>query len=212
MEIARIPSSFDRDGETRMKEDLEPLSDLAIKEGAHKSVAVSSKDLVFTEMTMDLSDVPLEEQSIFWPAPRFPNDSIQAALKEYLWAVVFRIDLNDQESLDRSEGQNIAFARPYYSPDNAQMGIFKIAGLLEAACFYRGYYLSIGLAAGNCKQVLCQEERKCQALTVGKPCRHPLRSRPSIEACGLDLEEIARKAGWNDLAKKQFLTGMVFVG
>jgi hypothetical protein len=38
-----------------------------------------------------------------------------------------------------------------------------------------------------------------------------LRPRPSIEACGLDPESIAEKAGWKDIGENAFLMGMVFI-
>jgi predicted metal-binding protein len=173
---------------------LESLLRLCVEAGAHECAIVECGDLVFVDRADEPADVPVEERSIFWPVPRFPSDSIEDAVRQYRKAVVFGLNVDAGDSRE-----------------DAMKRIYEIASRVESACFYGGYYLAIGLAVGNCKKVFCDKERKCQALTVGKPCRYPLRSRPSIEACGLDMEEIAGRAGWKDLDPSAFLMGMVFV-
>ncbi len=173
---------------------LGSLRELCIEAGAHACAVIECEDLSFVERSDAQQYVPDEERSIFWPVPRFPIDSFEDAVRLYGKALVFGLKVGD-------EGARIEVMRK----------IYDIANKVESACFYGGYYLAIALAAGNCKEVFCGGERKCQALTVGKACQYPMRSRPSIEACGLDLEVIAAKAGWDDLDENAFLMGMVFV-
>jgi len=173
---------------------LESLLELCTDEGAHACSVIECGDLVFVDRSSTLQDVPDEERSIFWPVPRFPRDSIEDAVGLYRRAVVF--------------GMRVDAAQ---SRIDVMRTVYDIASRVESACFYGGYYLAIGLAAGNCKEAFCAGEKKCQALTVGKPCLHPLRSRPSIEACGLDPGAIAAMAGWDDYEPNAFLMGMVFV-
>ena len=173
---------------------LESLLKLCVKAGAHECAVVECGDLIFVDRADEPAEVPAGERSIFWPVPRFPKDSIEDALRSYRKAVVFGLNVRAADSRT-----------------DAMKKIYDIATRVESACFYEGCYLAIGLAVGNCKEVFCEKENKCQALTVGKPCRYSLRSRPSIEACGLDMEAIARKAGWKDLDPSTFLMGMVFV-
>jgi predicted metal-binding protein len=173
---------------------LDSLRELCIEAGAHACSVIDCDDLPFVTGESAPQDVPAGERSIFWPLPRFPRDSIEDALRQYRKAVVFGL---------RPEAGELRAA--------AMKKVYDIAGRAESACFYGGYHLAIGLAAGNCKEVFCGEERKCQALTVGKPCLYPLRSRPSVEACGLDREAIAAKAGWEDFEQDILLMGMVFV-
>jgi len=194
MAIEAIKPLRDRDNTSRLDGMLESLLGLCMEAGAHACAVIECGDRLFVDRSTALQDVPDEERSIFWPLPRFPRDSIEDALRQYRKAVVFRLDPDTGESRA-----------------GAMKKIYDIAGRVESACFYGGYHLAIGLAAGNCKEVFCGEERKCQALTVGKPCRYPLRSRPSIEACGLDREAIAAQAGWEDVEPDAFLVGMVFV-
>jgi predicted metal-binding protein len=194
MRIEPVPPHAGRALDSRLQEALGSLQELCIDSGASACAVIECVDLVFAERAAEPPDMPTEERSIFWPVPRFPQDSIEDAMRQYRQALVFRLDIAGRGSRD-----------------GATSKIYDIAGRLESACFYGGFYLAIGLAAGNCREVFCGGEKKCQALTVGKPCLYPLRSRPSVEACGLDLEAIAAKAGWGDLEAGSFVMGMVFI-
>ena len=111
MEIARVIPREDDNYEPRLKKALEALCELAVTEGAHECAVVECKDLVFKDISTDAPDVPVEERSIFWPVPRFPKDSLQDAIRQYRWAVAFRLNIDDEESReerrdydDRSSG------------------------------------------------------------------------------------------------------------
>ena len=194
MRIEPVPPRTGKDDPARMDEFLGSLLELCAEAGARDCAVIDCEDLVFSGRANEFEDVPAEERSIFWPVPRFPNDSIEDALHQYRKAVVFGLNVGAGDSRRDVMKKN-----------------YDLAGRVESACFYGGYYLAIGLAVGNCREVFCDEEKKCQALTVGKPCRYGLRSRPSIEACGLDLEAIAETAGWSGRDPDTFLMGMVFV-
>ncbi|HOK05822.1 MAG TPA: DUF2284 domain-containing protein [Syntrophales bacterium] len=61
---------------------------------------------------------------------------------------------------------------------------------LEGEAFKDGYYKAFVMLAGPC--VLCKD---C-GLTEGIPCRFPARTRPSMEACGIDVYQTARNNGF----------------
>ena len=63
-----------------------------------------------------------------------------------------------------------------------------IVAALERGLFLDGYYKVFGMASGPCR--LC---RKCD---TKKPCRYPDVARPSMEACGIDVYQTARNAGF----------------
>ncbi len=72
----------------------------------------------------------------------------------------------------------------------------RVVSAVESMAFYDGYYLSMGFAAGSCKQTLCYKFPNCQALE-GKGCPTPNIPRPSMEeAVGLDAYQMAAKLGW----------------
>ncbi|DAC73448.1 MAG TPA: hypothetical protein DSN98_00285 [Thermoplasmata archaeon] len=64
----------------------------------------------------------------------------------------------------------------------------SIVSTLEREAFLSGYYKAFGMSAGPC--VLCE---KCN---VEKGCKHTEEARPSMEACGIDVFQTARVAGF----------------
>jgi len=73
---------------------------------------------------------------------------------------------------------------------------YEIASRIEAEAFHDGYYFALGFAGGPCKSVFCPDD-ECTALIPGQSCRHPLRSRSSMEGVGMDAYTMATKVGWD---------------
>ena len=78
----------------------------------------------------------------------------------------------------------------------AYQSIFHIVNEVESMAFYDGHYLAFGFGAGSCRHTFCSQHESCQALE-GKRCRMALRSRPSMEAVGIDVYKMAASAGWD---------------
>ena len=64
--------------------------------------------------------------------------------------------------------------------------IHGIIPILEGEMFLDGYFKAFGMGAGPCQ--LCQ---KC-----AKYCRHPDKTRPAMEACGIDVFTTVRSNGF----------------
>lgn len=64
----------------------------------------------------------------------------------------------------------------------------KILAKIERQVFLKGWYKAFVLGAGPCE--LCRE------CNLEGPCAHPSEARPSMEACGIDVFQTARKAGF----------------
>lgn len=64
--------------------------------------------------------------------------------------------------------------------------IHALIPALEREIFLDGYYKAFGMGAGPCQ--LCS---KC-----GKFCRNPAKTRPSMEACGIDVYSTVRANGY----------------
>ena len=77
----------------------------------------------------------------------------------------------------------------------AVVNIFEAVSKVESMSYYDGYYLSMGFAAGSCKETLCFKFPDCQAMER-KGCRHPNIARPSMEAVGFDAYRMAARVGW----------------
>jgi len=64
----------------------------------------------------------------------------------------------------------------------------KAIAAIEREVFLSGFYKAFALACGPCD--LCAE---CDLDT---PCEHPSEARPAMEACGIDVFQTARDAGF----------------
>jgi predicted metal-binding protein len=69
---------------------------------------------------------------------------------------------------------------------DAYTNIHAIIPKLEREIFLDGYFKAFGMGAGPCR--LCE---KC-----AKICRHPDKTRPSLEACGIDVYTTVRSNGY----------------
>ncbi|MCX7703527.1 MAG: DUF2284 domain-containing protein [Planctomycetota bacterium] len=71
-------------------------------------------------------------------------------------------------------------------PNEKKKTITKFVAELERTIFLDGYYKTWAMGCGPCR--LCK--------TCADECRHPEQARPSMEACGIDVFETVRKAGF----------------
>ena len=112
---------------------------------------------------------------------------LQDLLKKYHWAVFFTLDV-PPEVIVRDKAtikERVA----------AYQHVYKIVNELESVAFYDGHYLAFGFAAGSCRHTFCGQQEGCLAME-GKNCRFSLKSRPSMEAVGIDVYKMAaRPAG-----------------
>lgn len=66
--------------------------------------------------------------------------------------------------------------------------ISAIAVRIEKEAFWSGYYKALAMGAGPC--------RLCRSCNTKSLCRHPDDARPSMEACGIDVFQTARRNGF----------------
>jgi len=79
-----------------------------------------------------------------------------------------------------------------------QRNIHETMYELEREAFLDGLHRAFAYAAGPCRRC-----KTCAAETIDNPnefskrhCRNPTKTRPSMEACGIDVYRTARKAGF----------------
>ncbi|MBI4295259.1 MAG: DUF2284 domain-containing protein [Chloroflexi bacterium] len=122
------------------------------------------------------------------PEPEF----MRKALSRYLWAILYRVDLEHWEQYIPAQWGSPARepGKTWSYHDKAS----EITGTIEGMAFRDGYYLALGLGGGSCKTTLCHGF-VCRVLDSG-PCRFFLRARPSMEAVGIDAIALALKVGW----------------
>lgn len=99
-----------------------------------------------------------------------PPEYTQKMLKEYSKGLlsIYRVEPEEEERMENVIGNAVAD--------------------LEKQIFLDGYYKAYGMGAGPCGL--------CEACDLVKPCKHPDRARPSMEASGIDVYQTVRNAGF----------------
>ena len=62
---------------------------------------------------------------------------------------------------------------------------------LEQSCKTRGFFKAFALCSGPCDV--------CEECTVDTLCKYPEKTRPTLQACGIDVHGTVSNNGWGDL-------------
>ncbi|MEM1588782.1 MAG: DUF2284 domain-containing protein, partial [Candidatus Bathyarchaeia archaeon] len=87
--------------------------------------------------------------------------------------------------------------------------LYDVINKLERELFLQGYYKAFGFGGGHCPY--CE---KC--LLDVKQCKNLLLTRPSMEACGINVFETAKNAGFSikilkDKNQKFYRFGLILI-
>ncbi len=167
---------------------LEELSDYAMEIGATRAKIVEARDLVVKESARARCYIPTCKwygSSIHCP-PHNPltPDITRRIVSEYMYGILFQLE-TDVENFAGDD-----WVRRHLPTELRHK---EMVSQISSRAFHMGFPMAMGFAAGECS--LCLPERPC-AVLEGKPCVHPLRAHPAMEACGFDVFAIARKVGW----------------
>jgi predicted metal-binding protein len=182
-------------------EDVESLLEYARQVGAERAMAVKVADLTFAESRRRKCEVPACASyltSLHCP-PKAPDakrmESCLPGSYEYgILAVMY------------SPEQDVVFPNQVRGGGKWSIKTGKLVERIESRAQALGYYKAMGFTCGPCAlcgmwtepwvmKVLAQEDtRKCAVLD-GKICLLHRRSRPSPEACGINLIDFIRDAG-----------------
>jgi len=103
--------------------------------------------------------------------PRSPSpEQMRQVIAEYRWALLVHFK-RDPDKKNRNK---------------KKFTITEIISDLERRIFLDGYYKAWGMGCGPCR--LCR--------TCADECKYPRKARPSMEACGIDVYETVRTAGF----------------
>ncbi len=201
---------------SELKRDLEKYVKKAIEFGATDAKIIRAKDVTIDERVRLKCMFP--RCHLFGESPNCPPytptpDEMRKALYKYNYAVVFKHDVIPKEDFIDDERWHKAHMDHQGKTD-------ELVSKIEALAFNDGYYFAVGFGAGGCKTALCKGQI-CQFLDSGR-CRFPLVSRPSMEAVGIDVYDLATKVDWEiypigirdvdpDSIKCAISVGIVFV-
>ncbi len=186
--------------------DLKQLREKARQGGATNASVIRSDQVVFRSSIRERVNADDRFPSVHWPLV-YPKDDIEEAIRAYQYGLFFRIPTPPE--------MPVYGGGPIDDIDhrNRYVRLYDLVTMLESACFYNGYHLAMGLAAGNCRSVFCRNEKRCWPMLKGKACIYPNRGRPSLEAAGIDAPAMAVHAGWefNENSHEVLLAGLVMV-
>ena len=161
------------------------MKNKALQWGASGAKGIEPASICVQDEIIKLCEPPRCEgygQSVNCPPHAMKPAEARAWIETFQAAVLFKIDTTPEVLL--SEKGVKVFRK-----------IYDIASRLEALARDRGYLHSQGLAAGSCKAVFCKRE-PCEAMKESGVCRFPDLARPSMEALGINVFKLVRRAGW----------------
>ena len=175
----------------RLSVDLERYKAKALEMGASRATIVNVKDIPVDERIVLKCQIPRcfgYGTSVHCPPHTLKPAELRDLLNGFQWAVFFSLDVPSEVIVrDRATIRE---------REAAYRKIFEIVSEIESMAFYEGHYLAFGFAAGSCRHTFCSQQESCQAME-GKRCRISLRSRPSMEAVGIDVYKMAAAIGWD---------------
>jgi predicted metal-binding protein len=184
--------------ETTAKANLERYRKLALALGASDAVILRASDVVVDERVRLKCLVPRCLRAGETPncPPNAPDlDLVRKALARFSWAILFKCDVGPIEDYAPGSGKTREEKRRVLSFHRQSS---EVVYELERQAYKDGYHLAMGFGGGSCKDYLCQG-MICQFLDSGR-CRFPHRSRPSMEAMGIDVVSLINKVGWRAYA------------
>ncbi len=177
--------------EDKLAQDLERYRQKALELGATKAKILKAEEIPVDERVTLKCQIPRcfgYGVSAHCPPNTMKAAELQDLLKKYHWAVFFTLEVppavivRDKATIK----ERVA----------AYQLVYKIVNEVESLAFYDGHYLAFGFAAGSCRHTFCGQQEGCQAME-GKRCRFALKSRPSMEAVGIDVYHMVAQAGWD---------------
>jgi predicted metal-binding protein len=188
---------------SKIQGDLQTLCGLAKELGATNAVSFKAKDVIVDErVRLKCMIPPCDDYGLNLMCPPYvlSVQEFRDVLSKFDWAILIQIEApitpkmkkeiqetNDVAGLYKSNKFMDIYKKVF---DPAKSKVFEIVNKIEAKASMLGYPFATGFKAGSCN--LCPE---CVVLDSKRTCRHPYRSRPSMEAVGIDVFKTAENAG-----------------
>ena len=188
---------------SQVERDLEVLCKLAKEFGATNAASFNAKGVTVDERVRLKCLVPPCDDyglNLMCPPHVMSVQDFREVLSKYEWAILIQIEAPITAEMQKEIRQagdvaalykNTKFMDSYKKTfDPIRLKLHHIVNKVEAQASMLGYHFATGFKAGACK--LCPE---CTIKNSQEACRHPYRSRPSMEAVGIDVVKTAENAG-----------------
>jgi predicted metal-binding protein len=194
-EAGTLPTAFGHaESREHLRANLERYRSLALELGASDAAIIPASDVAIDERVRLKCVVPRCLRAGETPncPPHAPDlDLVRRALSRFSWAILLKCNVEPIEAYTPGRGKTKEEKRRVLS-FHSQSGV--VVYELERQAYVDGYHLAMGFGGGSCKDYLCKGV-VCQFLDSGR-CRFPHRSRPSMEAMGIDVIALINKVGW----------------
>lgn len=174
-----------------LEADLQRYRQAALDGGASGAAVVAASDIPVDERVTLKCRIPRcfgYGVGANCPPNTLTPAELRGLLERYGWAVLFTVDVKP-EVIVRNRATIVERVQAYQD-------VYKLVSDLESMAFYDGHYLAFGLSAGSCRHTFCGQKEDCAAMNGGK-CRFSLKSRPSMEAVGIDVYRMIAQLGWD---------------
>ncbi|MFQ5841569.1 MAG: DUF2284 domain-containing protein [Thermodesulfobacteriota bacterium] len=169
---------------------MDPIKQLvtsAIKQGATEAKIIPAREIVLDERVRLKCQVPLcnEFGNHLLCPPNSPSlAQFREVLKNYSKALLIQLRTPRDRLSSKSEQ---GLKKAIYARANE---LHEIINGVERLAQELYFTFAAGFIGGACK--LCTP---CVGVASGRPCKHPFKARPSMEAVGIDVYLTAQKAG-----------------
>jgi predicted metal-binding protein len=178
--------------------DIDRLCELAKSKGASDAVGMEVAKVVMDPRVRLKCMVPLcanYGRNLMCPPNVMGYDEFCRILERYTTAILVQYPIPvDQRFMEGYKNQRL---EEYYESGEyfsrllkSEIGLIDLLGEVEKQALNMGHRFATAFTGGPCR--LCDE---CIGQRSGERCRHPFRSRPSMEAMGIDVFMTAKNAG-----------------
>ena len=174
----------------QLQEDLKKYRQHCLDLGATDAKIIRSDTVVIDERVRAKCIYPkcgAYGTNVHCPPHAMDLDQVRRTVKSYRYGIFFRVQVPSEEIVGKQAVEQLL---------RNQSHVYKMVGQVESEAFFDGYHLALGYACGPCKFVFCPAI-ECSALVAGQSCRHPMKSRSSMEAAGMDVYTMAARVGWD---------------
>jgi predicted metal-binding protein len=177
-------------------DNFEKLVELSFRKGATRAKIIDVGSVSLDRRVVMKCEIPPcvnYNKHYFCPPNVMPFDEFKKILSEYKKAIFIQLEMGGIDSLDKGTGSISNMVTDNMETEiykKYELKLHKIINAVEREAFKSGYYLATGLIGGSCK--LC---KKCVDPKKNELCRHPFKSRPSMEALGIDIHRTCKNIG-----------------
>ncbi|MBU0991009.1 MAG: DUF2284 domain-containing protein [Proteobacteria bacterium] len=164
----------------------EELVQYAISLGATDARMISAKDIsIENHLAAICKESACENYGLAMSCPPHVSgpSGFRNLLTQFEHALVFKMDVLSEHLFSH---QRLDIFRLLH----------EIASGVQRKAVLMGFSNAKGFAGGSCKMIFCLDQKDCNVVAHGGPCRNPLQARPSMSGFGVNVSKLMETAGW----------------